>query len=514
MSEINKGQLAGEIIRLALLARDDEFKYYSEIKIAAKKFGIPLSVIKKHVSESIIYMKQNHETSKPSEKSTLGDDKTEDDVARAIGEKFAGRILFDHTQQRWFVWIDDRWKLDEVDIVFSLIRDFCQQERISSLDNHKGKNLGKIAFISNVERASRSESKLAVTHQIWDKDPWLLGIPGGVIDLRTGNTLSASPHYYISRQTKVAPAPPGTPAPLWEKFLYEATGGDYEFIAFLQRLYGYILTGVTIEEIFAFLYGGGGNGKGTFLRPGTQILHEYAASIPIEVFTASGRINLEYYRAVMQGKRLITTIEPESGAEWSESTIKEISGNETELSARNPYGRPFQFMPTCKIIAVGNHAPKLKGRSPAMERRLRVCPFDRVPSTPDQTLKDRLIDEYPAIFRWMLDGCLEWQRIGLGTCKAVSEASEHYFTAMDAFGEWLNERCILDPSLKISPNVLLSDFNAWAKASGRDQISSVAFAEIVDRYPNLRRERTKKHRFVCGVGLINQDSGGNWDRGD
>lgn len=75
-------------------------------------------------------------------------------------------------------------------------------------------HMRKIAFAANVERAARSDPKLAVTAAVWDTDPWLLGVPGGVVDLRTGETLPPDPGLYISRETSVAPAPPGTDAPI------------------------------------------------------------------------------------------------------------------------------------------------------------------------------------------------------------------------------------------------------------------------------------------------------------
>lgn len=428
---------------------------------------------------------------------------TEDEIARQFAAVGAGQIVFDHTQQKWFTWTGARWQLDQTDTVFFLVRVFCRNamDAVASMRQKVPINMGKIAFAAAVERAARSDPKLAVTHEIWDRDPWLLGVPGGVIDLRTGELLAPDPARYISRETSVAPAPPGTDAPTWRAFLHEATGGDADYQAFLQRLCGYFLTALVNEEIIAFVYGDGGNGKGTFLRPVAQIMKDYTAALPIEVFTVNGRVNLEYYRAQMAGRRMITTIEPENGAEWSESTIKELSGNETALSARHPYGRPFEFYPVCKMIGVGNHAPKLKGRTPAMERRLRICPFNSKPVVADKTLKEKLIPEYPAILQWMIDGALLWQRQGLGTCDAVRAASEYYFSAMDAFSEWRDECCILDSSLATSPSELLTAFNSWAKAAGRDTADALAFAETIDRAPGLTRVRSHGRRLVRGIGL-------------
>ena len=486
-----------EIARLAIL---DGIDYARQRKEAALRLGIPLKLLDRLVESA-------RRAAGTGGDSAPGADPDaailEDEIARGFAETYAGRMVFDHTSQRWSTWTGKRWLLDETDSAFFAVRNFCRQRMHEAAGQQRTLPIamGKVAFAANVEKAARSDPKLAVTASVWDRDPWLLGVPGAVVDLRTGKTRAPDPALYISRETGVAPAPHGTDAPIWRGFLRDATGGDAEFEAFLQRLCGYLLTGCVNEEIVAFFYGDGGNGKGTFLRPVVTIAADYAAAIPIEVFTVNGRINLEYYRAKMFGRRVITTVEPENGAEWSESTIKEISGNETPLSARHPYGRPFECSPVCKIVAVGNHAPKLKGRTPAMERRLRIAPFDHKPERADPSLKERLIPEYPAILRWMVDGCLLWQREGLGTCDAVRRASEAFFERQDAFRQWLDECCVLDPTLSEKPGALLAAFNAWAKAGGREPLDANAFAETVDRTPSLQRGKWNGVRLVRGVGL-------------
>lgn len=483
-------------IAIAKLSGLDKIEYARQRKEAALRAGIPLKLL-----DDLVATARAERAQIDNRTIAGGGDLTEDSTARAFARAYAGQLVFDHTLQRWFIWTGARWRPDDKDAVFFLARDFCRELFEQADPRHPPVHVAKISFAGNVERAARSDPKLAVTHEIWDRDPWLLGVPGGVIDLRTGGILAPDATRYISREASVPPAPPGTDAPTWRAFLDEATGGDAEYQDFLQRLCGYFLTGLVNEEIIAFIYGAGGNGKGTFLRPVSQIMADYTASLPIEVFTINGRINLEYYRAQMAGRRMITTVEPENGAEWSESTIKELSGNETALSARHPYGRPFEFYPVCKMIGVGNHAPKLKGRTPAMERRLRVCPFNNVPRVVDKTLKDRLVAEYPAIFRWMIDGALMWQRGGLGTCAAVRAASAAYFEGQDSFRMWLEECCVLDPSLSTKPGLLLAAFNAWTRANGREAIDAVAFAETVDRTPGFSRGKWNGVRLVRGVGL-------------
>lgn len=171
------------------------------------------------------------------------------------------------------------------------------------------------------------------------------------------------------------------------------------------------------------------------------------------------------------------------------------------MSARHPYGQPFEFRPQFKLVLVGNHAPALKGRSEAMERRLRVIPFTHKPAVKDPDLKAKLRTEYPAIFRWALDGCLNWQRNKLGTCSAVAGATGVYFEERDVFGAWLAERCDIYPAARETPAALLADYNGFAKAAGQPGVSANEFAETVERAPGLTRRKSNGMRWIVGIRL-------------
>ena len=111
----------------------------------------------------------------------------------------------------------------------------------------------------------------------WDRDPLLLGTPGGVVDLRSGNLRVGERKDLITKLTAVAPAE-APDCPRWLRFLEEATGADAELIHFLQQLCGYCLTGLTIEQVLAFIHGPGGNGKSVFVNTIQKILGDYTRS--------------------------------------------------------------------------------------------------------------------------------------------------------------------------------------------------------------------------------------------
>jgi P4 family phage/plasmid primase-like protien len=426
---------------------------------------------------------------------------TEDAVALAFAAQNQGRIVYDHTEECWFRWTGAQWLRDLRASIFNDARELTRAVRDKL--NKVPAPITKIAFVAAIERACRSDPRLAVDYSVWNQDINLLGTPNGTVDTRTGLILPPQPDHYISRYCSVAPALPETPTPIWDQFLDQATKGDQEFQSFIYDAAGYGLTGDVSEEVLSFYIGPGGNGKGTLLSVITGIMGDYHVAVPIEVFTAGSRINLEYYRAQMAGARLVTASETEQQAIWSETLIKDLTGNDTMLSGRNPFGKPFIFRSQAKVLIIGNYAPKLKSRSVAMERRLRVAPFLHQPPKPDPDLKDKLRAEYPAILRKFIDSCLRWRTFRLGYPTVVKQATERYFEQQDAFRRWTDERCEFNPTHTTRTGILLADFNAWARDNGEDSHTSNSFTQLIDHTPGLQRGREggTGNRVTRGIAL-------------
>ena len=94
----------------------------------------------------------------------------------------------------------------------------------------------------------------------WDADPWLLGVPNGVVDLRTG---ALRPGHLDDRITMQAGtlSDPDAQGPRWAQFIQEIFAGDQSLVDFVWRSIGYSLTGVTTEQVHFLSYGTGANGK-------------------------------------------------------------------------------------------------------------------------------------------------------------------------------------------------------------------------------------------------------------
>jgi putative DNA primase/helicase len=181
------------------------------------------------------------------------------------------------------------------------------------------------------------------------------------------------------------------------------------------------------------LFGHGQNGKGTFLKALAHILGDYAVSADMATFTLSRHDRHPTEIAKLAGARLVTASETERGRTWAWSRIKELTGNERPISGRFMRQDFFEFNVTFKLVFAGNNKPKLPSTDEATARRINLLPFAFRAAEPDLALKDKLVAEYPAILRWAIDGCLDWQAHRLVRPGVVLLATQAYLAEQDLF---------------------------------------------------------------------------------
>ena len=244
-------------------------------------------------------------------------------------------------------------------------------------------------------RLAQSELPITDSGENWDSDPWLLGVANGVVNLKTGKLLQGNPLQQIKLHTDVA-FDPAARCPQWEQFLADVFKGDAELIGFIQRAVGYSLTGDTSEQCLFLCYGGGSNGKSTFLEVLLHVLGQYAHSLPFSAFELQARSSIPNDVASVVGKRFVTAGETSESARFNEARIKGLTGSDT-LSARFLHGEFFSFKPAAKIWLAFNHKPGVADDSQGFWRRIRLIPFEREfkEGAADKNLKDIIVRRGP-----------------------------------------------------------------------------------------------------------------------
>ena len=423
-----------------------------------------------------------------------GAEVSEDLIALSFAAQFGATMRFDHNEGCWFEWDGVRWCRDETE------RGFHYAREIGRRMGDGKRNMCKASVASGAERFCRSDPTLAVTAKNWDRDPWLLGTPGGVVDLRDGEVMPPDPSYGITKLAAVSPAL-GVPK-RWLAFLDEATGGDAQVVSFLQEWCGYGLTGDTREHALLFVHGGGGNGKSVFINTFTRLLGDYAVTAAMETFTAAKGERHSTDVAMLKGARLVTASETEEGKAWAESRIKQMTGADP-ITARFMRRDNFTYLPQFKLTIIGNHAPVMHSVDEAMRRRFRIVPFDYRPTRPDRKLEEKLVEEWPQILQWMIDGCLRWQVSGLSHPPAMKDATDAYFEAQDVFGQWIEASCNVGLREWEQVGKLYENWVKFSKANGEDSGTAKRFNSTLQKrgYRPDRITGGNRERIFRGVSL-------------
>src|SRR5579864_5571354 len=408
---------------------------------------------------------------------------SDDSLANRLAVQHGEDWRFVRAWNRWFRWDGGGWRQDEVNAIARLCLDFTRKAakwpEAAVLSPTAQRHINSRRNAGAVEQNLSHDTRIAARLDQWDVDPWLLGCPGGVLELQSGKMLEAHREQYITKRCAVAPEG-GKPA-LWLEFLKTVTAGDQSLIDYLQRLSGYALTGDTSEHSLAFLYGTGANGKTVFLQVLAGIMGDYAVSAGFDTFAESKMERHSTEIARLRGARLVVTEETESGGRWAESRIKRLTGG-GKITARFMRQDDFEFTPQFKLMIAGNHKPQLRAVDEAMRRRFHLVPFavTIAPEDRDKHLAEKLRAEWPQILGWMLDGCVAWQECSLGLPEAIQVATDKYLEAEDTLGMWIDDCCEREGSFVSADGY--RNYSAWCDKQGERAWSRRAWANaLVDR---------------------------------
>ena len=385
------------------------------------------------------------------------------------------------TWGKWLRWNGTYWAPDTTLAAWELARQTCraaaEEARIEGTATPGAiRSIVSANTIAAVEKIARSDPAHAAVADQWDADPWLLNTTGGIVDLRDGSIRPGRPEDHQSRITRVAPSKDAPVA--WLKFLAQATAGNAELIGFLQRMAGYALTGSVRDHALFFIYGTGGNGKGTFLNTLTWILGDYAHTASIEAFTETRSDQHPTSTAALMGRRLVSAQETEEGRRWAEAKLKSLTGGDP-ITARFMRQDEFTFDPQFKLVVVGNHKPSFRAVDDAIRRRLHLIPFTVKIDKPDTQLADKLRAEAGGILAWAIQGTRQWLEAGLQAPECVRAATEDYLTSQDTLETWIAECCDADKAFSGKVSVLFDSFRGWCERSGEFVIGRKRFVEAL-----------------------------------
>jgi len=433
---------------------------------------------------------------------------------RGDGQLFArlqrDEFLFIKTVGEWLIWTGHHWAIDKKDrahdAVDQVARQFIEQlrtinEQIAAAraednkDQERGlSDLAKKyhARIKKLRSLTGAKSCLEWAHKIGDdslaivgdeldQKPWLLPCSNGVLNLKTGELCAGDPADHLVKAIPIEWQGFDAPRPSWEKFIKEIHLEDDEVVAFVQRLFGYSLTGLTTEHFIACFVGEGRNGKGTLFETLRHLMGELAWNVNPEMIleqkTTRSSAGPSPDMVSLQGRRLVVASETDENRRISGAKVKALTGSDT-INARAPHDRfETNFIPTHKLFLYTNHIPLGLTKDYALAKRLLLLqyplkyiddPTEENERQRDPELPAKLLDEAPGILAWLVEGCLLWQELGLAPPDKIKSDVEQLRIAQDNFGRFFDETLVVTET---DLPVLFGDIYTKYKEWYQDEIS-------------------------------------------
>lgn len=440
--------------------------------------------------------------------------------AKELAATAGAHLRYCTDQSQWFTYDGARWVPGTEDQVVPYVTEMAKsryRKAGEAADGEARKQLVKagrrletISAVRQIIGMAQTLPQLQAETGDFNHDVYLLNVENGTLDLKTGKL---RPHNREDLLTRIIPVKydPQAEAPTFAAFLHTIFDGNEGLMSFVQRAVGYSLTGSVQEQVFFLCWGEGSNGKSTLFNLLLHLLGDYAAKMSASTLLAKrGGLDSAAMNdiATLQGARFVSTVESDMGRRLAEAQVKELTGGDP-IKVKRLYKDVFTIEPTWKIWVATNHQPIIRGRDHAMWRRVRLVPFTvTIPDAEqDTSLPDRLLAELPGVLRWAVEGCVAWQRDGLGLPKEVKAATEEYKERMDDLADYIAECCVTEPGAWCSMESLYGSFTAWAKESGEFIWSKRAFGDRLSEAgfpPQHSKDKTTRGRSGVRLRRFNE----------
>jgi P4 family phage/plasmid primase-like protien len=338
----------------------------------------------------------------------------------------------------------------------------------------------------------------------FDTDPWLLNCKNGTVDLRTGQLRPHSPADRITRIVDIE-YDPAAQAPHFVKFFGEVMPNEMTR-DYLQRYFGYSITGVNREQTMLVHWGKGSNGKNTLHKAIRGCIGSYAQVGPPGLLTSEKEGQYIHELASLYGARWVSVDENDDGARLKEAAMKQMTGDDN-VKGRHLYKSFFEYRPTYKLHLMTNYKPRVVNGGTGVWRRLLLLPYTRqfLGDQVDTTLDAKLEQEKPGILAWLVAGAAAYHARGLKLCPELAAASAEYRAEEDMVGQFLTDRCEVAPGHVTPVAVLYAAYAGWAKDAGAFVISKKRLStELTERPLNIvsKRRGPKNETVFEGVKLL------------
>jgi P4 family phage/plasmid primase-like protien len=406
--------------------------------------------------------------------------------AQRLVDAFQENAVFHvHEWSKWYIWDPEAFTWSEDD--GTVIRRTWEEITKKLWDDSFGTDdKSFIRFVSKSRSRGATESTAYLARDYVRKkptelnaNPFLLNCTNGVLDLREGKLLPGDPGFFLTKQVR-AEYVPGAQSDLWDKIIRDLIPLK-ELRDFVQKVFGYTLTGSTEEHKFFYFHGPPGAGKTTLLESFAYLMGNYSEACEPSTFMQNrqeGGPTEDIAR--LSNARMVTTHEVDEGARWAEARVAHLTGGD-KVTARFLHQNSFEFYPQFKLFFSANHKPRVSGSgNSGLWRRLIIVPVDRVipESERDPMLlrKLRQPEVLSAVLAWAVEGCRKWMedyQAGrlMEVPQIVRDEVEEYKAEENHVMQFLEDMILRTEDLKdrVPKPEFYKYYRAWCEENGRRQ---------------------------------------------
>lgn len=384
---------------------------------------------------------------------------------------------------------------------------FSEAQRRSFEKYERAENYRKYAikrrdtkYISAALKEARP--MIQIEQRVLDADEFLLNLPSGTCDLRTGAVREHNAQDYITKQTAVDPS--GDGMDVWEDALQTFFQGDTDLIRYVQEIVGLAAIGKVYIEALVIAYGEGRNGKSTFWNTIARVLGTYSGNMSADTLTVGCKRNVKPELAEAKGKRMIIAAELEEGMRLNTSNVKQLCSTD-EIYAEKKYKAPFSYVPTHTLVLYTNHLPRVGAIDQGTWRRLIVIPFNaKIEGKADiKNYADFLFKTAgSAVLQWIIEGA---KRVisndyKIVQPKVVRDAIQKYKENNDWLSHFLDDCCEVGDDFEAKSGEFYNAYRSYCLQMGEYTRSTTDFYSALES-TGVVRKRTRTGVIIYGLKL-------------
>jgi putative DNA primase/helicase len=424
-------------------------------------------------------------------------DLSQDGHAAYFREQYKDSVRWDWVRGKFYVFRGHRWIEDKGGLVRSLVSESIDR-RLGELSQSKSgldfiRTLGSANVQEGIYKLLKKDKKLGRASLEWDPDADLLGVPNGVVDLRTGKLRNGESSDLITKSTRVDYKGPGAITATWRSFVSDIMGGDPEMVEYLQRVLGYSTTGEFGQHLWFLCHGGGRNGKSLLLEKCVlTVLGDYADMVARKVLQKS-RFADGTTGELLELNKIRFALASEFSGEIDEDRVKSLTSGGKMIGRRAYNPNSERFSSIIKLWIDTNHLPIVNDDSEGFWRRLRALMFGQQFKI-DEAYEAARMAEGEACLAWLVEGAMKYYANGLGkTPESVMLQVESYKEESSDSASQFSKECKDSDKARVTGSVLYMAYRTWALADGtpeRELMRRKAFSR------RMRELRPKAHHMT------------------